>query len=351
MSADETALIVARSQILFEKISGYIEQAKRNIATVFNQELLLLYWRTGSTISEEILNGSRGKYGDEIVATVSRQLKNTYGSGFSRSAVFRMIQFAELYPNFEQITQISHYLSWSHFVELLTIKDSLQRDFYLQLALIEKWSVRTLRSQMQKMLFERTALSKRPDDTIAQALATLSAGGDLSPDLVFKSPYFLDFLQLKDTYSEKNLEDAILFEIEKFILELGGGFTFVARQKRMIIDGEDHALDLLFYHRKMHRLVAVELKLGKFKAAYKGQMELYLRWLEKNEMETGEELPVGLILCAEGSQETIEYLQLDSGDIRVAEYMTQLPARSLLEQKLHASVERIKARIENLSTE
>ena len=202
------------------------------------------------------------------------------------------------------------------------------------MAASENWSIRTLRNKIDSMLYERTAISSKPEEVIKTELANLRDNEILSPDLVFKSPYFLEFTGLKGVYSEKSLEDSLLVHIEHFILELGVGFTFVERQKRMIIDGEDFYLDLLFYHRKLRRLVAIELKLGKFKAAYKGQMELYLRWLEKHEMEVGEESPIGLLLCTEGSEEQIELLQLDQTGIRVAQYMTELPSRALLHQQL-----------------
>ena len=136
------------------------------------------------------------------------------------------------------------------------------------------------------------------------------------------NPCFLEFTGLKGMYSKKSLEDSLVAHLEQFILELGNGFTFVERQKRMIIDGEDFYLDLLFYHRRLHRLIAIDLKLGKFKAQYKGQMELYLRWLEAHEMEAGEEQPLGLLLCTEGGDEQIELLQLDKSGIKVAQYMT-----------------------------
>ena len=197
------------------------------------------------------------------------------------------------------------------------------------------------------MLYERTAISKKPEKLIQQEIKALREEDKLSPDLVFRDPYFLDFLGLKDTYSERNLEDAILHELEKFILELGHGFTFVERQKRMIIDGEDFNLDLLFYHRKLKRLIAIDLKLGKFKASYKGQMELYLRWLEKNEMQEGEETPLGLILCTAGNDEQVELLQLHKAGIKVAEFMTELPSKKLLQQKLHKAVELSKKRMEH----
>jgi hypothetical protein len=173
----------------------------------------------------------------------------------------------------------------------------------------------------------------------------------LSPDLVFRDHYVLDFLNLKDTFSETDLETAIIRDLEHFIMELGVGFAFVARQKRMTIDNIDHYLDLLFYHRKLKRLVAIELKIGKFKAAYKGQMELYLRWLEKNEMEAHEELPVGLILCASGNQEQVELLQLDKANIKVAEYIYQQLPQALLQQKLHQFAEKAKQLIDNRTIE
>jgi predicted nuclease of restriction endonuclease-like (RecB) superfamily len=212
---------------------------------------------------------------------------------------------------------------------------------------IEKWSVKTLRSKIDGMLYERTAISKKPNQLIKQEIKKLREEDTLTPDLVFRDPYFLDFLGLKNTFSEKNLEDAILKELENFILELGQGFAFVERQKRMVIDGEDFKLDLLFYHRKLKRLVAIDLKLGKFKAAYKAQMELYLRWLQKNEMQAGEQIPIGLILCAEGNKEQIELLQLNKAGIKIAEYLTQLPSKELLQQKLHQAVQISKKLIEN----
>jgi predicted nuclease of restriction endonuclease-like (RecB) superfamily len=237
-------------------------------------------------------------------------------------------------------------LGWSHFIEIIALKNDLQRDFYAEMCRMERWSVRTLRAKIDGMLFERTALSRKPDAVVKQELAKLRAGDTLTPDLVFRDPYLLDFLGLKNAYSEGDLETAILREMEQFILELGVGFTFVARQKRIVIDGEDFYLDLLFYHRKLRRLIAVDLKLGRFKAADKGQVELYLRWLEKHEMEPGEDTPIGLILCADKREEQIELLQLDQSGIRVATYLTDLPPRQLLRQKLHAARVAAQARLE-----
>ena len=278
--------------------------------------------------------------------TLSRQLTDDYGNNFNEKNLRRMIQFAEVFPDKEIVVTLSRQLSWSHFVSILPLKNDLQRDFYAEMCRIERWSVRTLRKKIDGMLYERTAISKKPEKLVKEELAVLREEDRLTPDMVFRDPYFLDFLGLKDTYSEKDLESSILREMESFILELGVGFSFVARQKRIAIDNEDYYLDLLFFHRKLKRLIAIELKLGKFKAAYKGQMELYLRWLEKYEKELGEETPLGLILCAGKTSEQIELLQLNKSGIKVAEYMTELPKRELLEQKLHKAVELARKRLE-----
>jgi predicted nuclease of restriction endonuclease-like (RecB) superfamily len=311
--------------------------------------LVLLYWQDGNRIRRETLKFERAVYGEQIISTLSRQLAAEFGNGYSRPNLFRMIRFAELFPDREIISTLSRRLSWSHFVEILQLKDPLQRDFYAEMCRMECWSVRTLRTKIDGMLFERTALSKKPEILVKRELAKLRQEDTLSPDLVFRDPYFLDFLGLKDAYSEKDIETAILREMERFILELGVGFSFVARQKRIVIDGEDFYLDLLFYHRKLRRLVAVDLKLERFKAADKGQMELYLRWLEKHDMEPGEETPIGLILCADKGDEQVELLQLDKSGIRIASYLTELLPRQLLQRKLHDTMVAARARLEGQS--
>ncbi len=331
---------------LIGDIRRLIETARHNVAVTVNTGLTLLYWQIGSRIRQDILKEKRADYGEEIISTLSIQLVKEFGNGFSRPNLFRMVRFAEVFPEGKIVSTLSRQLSWSHFVEIIPLKDGIQRDFYAEMGRIEQWSVRTLRKKIDGMLYERTAISKKPGKLIEKDLAALQEEDRLTPDLVFRDPYFLDFLGLKDTYSEKDLETAILREMESFILELGAGFSFVARQKRMAIDDEDYYLDLLFFHRKIKRLIAIELKLGNFKAAYKGQMELYLRWLEKYEREPGEEIPLGLILCAGKTSEQIELLQLDKSGIRVAEYMTELPKRELLEQKLHKAVELARKRLE-----
>jgi predicted nuclease of restriction endonuclease-like (RecB) superfamily len=274
----------------------------------------------------------------KIVPTLSAKLVPQFGSGFSARNLFRMIHFSEVFNDMEIVAALARQLSWSHFVEIIPIKDGLKRDFYSEMCRIERWNVRTLRKKIDSMLFEHTAISRKPEELAKQEISSLREEDLLTPDLVFRDPYLLDFLGLTGAYNEKDFETAVLREMESFILELGTGFSFIARQKRITIDNDDYYLDLLFFHRKLKRLVAVELKLTKFKPAYKGQMELYLRWLEKHETEPGEEAPLGLILCAGKSSKQIELLQLDKSGIKVAEYLTQLPDRELLKQKLHRVV-------------
>jgi len=330
---------------LIVDIRRLIEETRSAVAVTVNAGLTALYWRIGKRIKEEILKGHRAEYGKRIVVSLSRQLVQEYGNSFSEKNLRRMIQFAEVFPDEQIVVSLIRHLSWTHLLALIPLKDPLQREFYTEMCRVERWSVRTLRKKIDSMLYERTAISKKPEELAKKELAELRDEDRISPDLVFRDPYVLDFLNLKDAFSERDLEAAILRELELFLLELGVGFTFVARQKRMVIDNEDHYLDLLFFHRKLQRLVAIELKLGRFKAAYKGQMELYLRWLDKNETEEGEESPLGLILCAEGSHEQIELLELDKTSIHVAEYLTELPSKKVLQRKLRAAVQQARAQL------
>jgi len=333
-------------QGLLKDIRFLIEAARQNIAQTINVGKTVLYWQIGKRIRQDILKEKRAEYGKAIISTLSKQLTGEYGNGFSHPNLSRMIQFIEVFSDQEIVLTLSQQLTWSHFVEILPLKDKLQRDFYAEMCRIEKWNVRVLRKKIGSMLYERTAISKKPEELVKIELKALREEDKLTPDFVFRDPYFLEFLGLKDTYQEKDLESAILREMENFILELGVGFTFVARQKRIIVDNEDYYLDLLFYHRKLRRLIAIELKMNKFKAADKGQMELYLRWLEKYEQESEEKTPIGLILCAGKSTEQIELLQLNQSGIKVAEYLTELPERKLLEEKLHRAVIQARKRLE-----
>ena len=326
------------SEELIDSIRPLIEQAKARVALSVNSELVLLYWQIGRRIIEALPAENRAKYGARVVELVSERLTAEYGKGFRRSNVFHMIRFAEVFDDLKIVQTLSGLLSWSHFIEIIYLKDPLQRQFYAEMARVERWSVRTLRQKIQGMLYERTAISRKPEELARQELEALQEEDRMTPDLVFRDPYLLDFLGLEDTYSERDLEAAILRELERFLLELGTDFSFIARQKRMTIGDRDFFLDLLFYHRNLRCLVAIELKLGSFDAAYKGQMELYLRWLDKYERRPGEESPIGLILCGEKNREQIELLQLDRGEIRVAEYLVELPPKKMLEAKLHEAM-------------
>ena len=337
-----------QTQSLIQDLRQIIEQARGHVAATANYAQTMMYWHIGERINREILGNQRAEYGKQIVSAVSTQLQAEYGKkGFEPRSIWRMMQFAQEFPDEQIVATVSTQLSWSHVIEILPLKDNIQREFYLTLAASEKWKVRQLRKEIDGMLFERTAIASKPDELVKKELSTLRDDNVMSPDLVFKSPYFLEFTGLKGMYSEKSLEDSLIAHLEQFIVELGNGFSFVARQKRMIIDGEDFYLDLLFYHRRLHRLIAIDLKLGRFKAQYKGQMELYLRWLEANEMEPGEETPLGLLLCPEGSEEQIELLQLDKSGIKVAQYMTELPPRDVLMRQIQKSLEAAKARFDN----
>ena len=324
---------------LVKEISLYIEESKQQLAITVNATLSLLYWQIGKRINEEILQNQRAEYGKEIVSALSEQLTIDYGSGWSKRQLHHCIRFAEVFPDFEIVHTLCSQLNWSHIRLIIPMQDTLKRDFYIEMCKLEKWSTRRLQERIQSMLFERTAISKKPEQTIKNELALLNKEQKLSADLVFKDPYVLDFLGLKDTYSEKDLESTIIAELQRFISELGSDFAFLARQKRITIDTTDYYIDLLFYHRRLKCLVAIDLKIGNFEASYKGQMELYLRYLEKYEQVEGENSPIGLILCSGKNEEHVELLQLDKSNIRVADYLTVLPSQEVLKQKLHQAIE------------
>ncbi|MBP7552564.1 MAG: DUF1016 family protein [Spirochaetes bacterium] len=323
----------------FQEIISIIEDSKKRVALSINSEMSFLYWKVGKKIIDDVLNNKRAEYGETIIKSLSIKLVESYGSSFSEKNLRKMIQFAQIFDNEQIVVSLIRQLSWTHILAIIPIQDPLKRDFYIEVCKLEGWSVRTLRDRINSMLFERTAISKKPEETIKQDIELLKNEQKLTPDMVFRDPYILDFLGLSDKFSEKDLESSILYELQNFIIEMGTDFAFLARQKRITIDNDDYYIDLLFYHRRLKRLVAIELKLGKFKAEYKGQMELYLRWLEKHEIVEGENLPIGLILCADKNEEHIELLRLDESNIKVAQYLTKLPDFKLLEEKLHLSIE------------
>ena len=346
MNSDNLQIIQSDAGLVAD-VRSMIEQTREGVARTVNAGMTLLYWRIGRRVQTEVLGNQRAEYGKEILQTLSAKLTDEFGSGFSQRNLSYMVSFAEVFPEAQIVSTLSRQLGWSHFKEIIPLKDDLQRDFYAEMCRVERWSVRTLRQKIDSMLFERTAISKKPEEVARAELAALRGGDRLTPDLVFRDPYILDFLGLKDRYLERDLEDAILRELETFLLELGRGFAFLGRQIRIQIDTDDFYLDLLFYHRSLKRLIAIDLKLGDFKAEYKGQMELYLRWLARHEQQPGEDPPLGIILCAGKKEEQIELLELGHSGIHVAEYLTALPPRELLHQKLHAAIEISRARLES----
>ena len=331
---------------LYNRIVTLIENAKRNVATKVNDEMTLLYWNIGKDITDNILNNQKAEYGKAVIKKLSQKLTIEYGRGYSRANLFRMLKFYEYFTDFEKFSTLSRKLSWSHFVELLQVQDKIKREFYATMCANEYWSVRTLRERIGSALFERTTISKKPEETIINDLQLLSSENKMTTNLFFRDPYILDFLDLKDTYSEKDLENAIISELEKFILEMGNDFAFLTRQKRITIDGEDYYIDLLFYHRKMRRLVVIELKLDKFRPEHKGQVELYLKWLDKYERAEGEESPIAIILCATKSDMMAQLLELDNSGIHVAQYLTEYVPKEIIEKKFLDSIEKAKIQLE-----
>jgi predicted nuclease of restriction endonuclease-like (RecB) superfamily len=298
----------------------------------------LVYWQVGLRIQKEILSGDRAAYGQHIIKNASKYLTEQFGQGWGEKHLRHCMRFSEIFSDYQIVSTLCRQLSWSHFKEVLYIEDELKRTFYIEICQVEKWSVRTFRERIQSMLYERTAVSKKPDELIKKELSALRNNNTLSEDLVFRDPYILDFLELKDTYSEKDLESSILVNLQKFICELGSDFAFLARQKRIQIDNRDYYIDLLFFHRKLKSLVAIDLKISDFDAAFKGEMELYLGYLQKYEMNEGENPPVGLILCSGKNPEHIEILQLDKSNIKVSEYLTLLPPKERLLEKLQMAM-------------
>ncbi len=341
--ANKTMTVSVTPQLTHDVIE-LINSAKQQAAIAVNSELTLMYWQVGQRIRQEVLQGSRADYGKQIIANLSKTLTEQFGKGWGRTQLNYCVRFAEIFTDIKIVHAVREQLSWTHFKTLIYIDEPLKRDFYLTMAMQERWSTRVLDERIGALLFERTAISKKPEQVIIQELDQLRHSGQLSTELLLKDPYILDFLDLNDRYLEKDLEDAILRDIEQFILELGSGFSFIARQKRIQIDEDDFYIDLLFYNRKLKRLVAIDLKTDKFRHAHKSQMELYLRWLAKYEQEEGENPPLGIILCSAKKHEQIELLELEQSGIHVAEYLTVLPPKEVLQHRLQLAMQYAKQR-------
>lgn len=331
---------------LYKNISLLIEDSKKQVVVYANNVLTMTYWNIGKMIKENIVIEDRAEYGKQTIKKLAEKLTIKYGTGFSNSNLTRMVKFYDYFREEKIVVTLSQQFTWSHFVEFVKIEDELKRNFYVAMCKNENWVVRTLRERINSMLYERTAISKKPEETIRNDIKLLMEEDKMTTDMFIKSPYFLDFLGLKDTYLEKDIENSILAELEKFILEFGNDFAFMARQKRIQIGGEDYYIDLLFYHRKLRRLVLIELKLGNFKPEYKGQVELYLKWLSKYEKQEFEEEPIAIILCSGKDDEIVELMDIEKDNIHVSEYWLKLPPKELLKERLHRAIEFARKRIE-----
>ncbi|MDR2855122.1 MAG: PDDEXK nuclease domain-containing protein [Methanomicrobiales archaeon] len=320
--------------LLFAHVAEIIESRKHRAGAYANREITLMYWEIGKYISSALIDGERAEYGKQVLATLSQQLVQKYGKSFEYTKITRMIKFAKLFPDIDFLATLSQELSWSHFIEILPLKSEEARKYYANDAASRRLGVRELRNQISRKAYERGEIA----DTRINEVSSL-------PFNVFKDPYLLDVLDLKENFLEADLEKAILTELEKFILEFGHGFTFVERQKRMTMDSDDFTLDLLFYHRILKRLVAIELKAGKFMPQYAGQMSFYLKWLNKYERQEGENEPIGLILCTKASRNQIELMELDKSGIAVAQYWTNLPPKALLEEKIRSILSEAQERL------
>ena len=327
------------SAVLFNDVCLIIDQARRHVATYVNVEACLMNWHVGKRIKEDVLYNQRAEYGKQILKNLSVKLTERYGTGWGTEKLKHCVRSAYLFSEDAIMYAARTQLTWTHLRSLMSLKDSLERQFYMEMCRIEHWDTRTLDEKIDSQLYQRTAISQRPEEVIRRELKELREEDTLNPDIVFRSTYFLDMLGLPDVFSEKDLENSILNQLLEFIKELGSDFTFVDRQKRITVDSEDYFIDLLFFHRGLRRLVAIDLKLGKFKPAYEGQMRLYLRYLNKNDRKPWEEEPIGLILCSEGNTEHIQYFMLDDdSDIRVAQYYTELPSKELLADRLQRAI-------------
>ncbi len=320
------------------EVLDLVRDSRSRAMSAVNAELTKLNWNIGKRIRLEVLQSVRAEYGKQVIEGLSIRLMEEFGNGWGVRHLWNCLKFAEIFPELEIIQTLSTQLSWSHIRQLVSINDDLKRTFYIEMTKIERWSVRQMQERISSLLYERTAISRKPDETIKNELELLRSEQTTTPDLVFRDPYLLDFLGLHDSYSEKDFESAILAELQRFLIELGGDFAFVARQKRITIDGRDYYIDLLFFHRRLRCLIPIDLKLGEFEAAHKGQMELYLRYLERYEVIDGENSPIGLILCAGKNEEHVDLLQLDKSNIKIADFLTHLPSKDLVLEKLRKAI-------------
>lgn len=308
---------------LVEQVSALIERAQSFAAAQVNATLTLRNWYIGRTIDVAVLREGRAGHDQELVASLAQQLTARYGRGYDRTNLYRMVRFSQQFTDPGLVASLAQQVSWTHFRELLPLATDDARAFYVKETIERRLGVRDLRRAIERKAFERREIA---DSQIPE--------GSAVPLDAFRDPVLLDMLGLADTFLERDLEAALRRDMESFLLEVGRGWAFVERQKRMTFDGDDYYLDLLFYSRPLRRLIAVELKVGKFKPSYQGQMNFYLKWLDRHERQADENPPIGLILCTEASRDQIELLEMHKDGIVVAEYWTALPPKAELEAKI-----------------
>jgi predicted nuclease of restriction endonuclease-like (RecB) superfamily len=305
---------------LVDDLRDIIAQGRGRAATAINAEAVRTYWRIGERLVREEQGGAeRAAYGEQVLEHVGRLLSAEAGRGFSARSLRNMRQFYLSYPMWSAVRTE---LPWTSYRILMRLPED-QRVFYEKVAASGRWSSRELEKQVNSLLYERVALSRKPDEL----LATIPTGeSDAAARDVFKDPYLLDFLDLADTFSERDLETALIRNIEKFLLELGTDFCFMGRQKRITIGDEDFYIDLVFYHRGLRCLVLVDLKIGTFLPADAAQMKLYLNWARAYDWREGEGEPLGLILCGARNEQVVKLLLANPATtmderIRVAHYL------------------------------
>ncbi|MBU0460507.1 DUF1016 family protein [Patescibacteria group bacterium] len=325
---------------LIKNIGILLEEARKKVYTQINQILVKTYWEIGRNVVEFEQKGKeKAEYGSELLVKLSRDLKLKYGKGFSRSNLVYMRLF---YLKYRKSETLSHQLSWSHYFELLKIDNDLERSFYEKQCLKDKWSVRELKRQKNSALFERIALSKNKKEVLklAEQGHVIERGAD-----VVKDPYVLEFLGIPEDYkySEKELEQKVIDNLQKFLLELGKGFTFVARQFRISLGNKHYYVDLVFYHRILKCFVLIDLKINEVTHADVGQMNMYLNYFKKEEMSEDDHEPIGIILTKEKEKIVVEYaLGGISNKLFVSKYKLYLPDKKELEEKVRKIINKSK---------
>ncbi|WP_130907417.1 PDDEXK nuclease domain-containing protein [Pseudomonas sp. Sample_16] len=313
----------------FSEVLALIHGARQQAIRAVNTQLIELYWQVGAHISRKL---ERAEWGDSVVGQLAEHLARTQPGlrGFTRRNLFRMRQFYEAYRGDEKVSALLTQLPWTHNLLILTqSKDPQEREFYLRMAIQEKWSTRELERQFKAALFERSV-------TQPAKISTALKQTHPSALEIFRDAYMLEFLDLPGTHAETDLHQGLLARLKEFLIELGRDFCFVGSQYPLQVGGRDFALDLLFFHRGLNCLVAIELKVGRFEPEYLGKLNFYLEALDRDERKPHENPAIGVLLCASKEDEVVEYaLNRSLSPALIAEYQVQLPDKLLLQSKLH----------------